>query len=252
MRWTGRRYDGTVPAPVVAPVVGRVVARVLGRAVAPALALVLGLAGCTGDAGTTDPEPTAQPDSPAPQTPLAELDTSEVTIARVGFCALVPDEAVEQALDGPIARRSSWDNGDRIRLGGELSGRRDVTHEYGCSWSASTGAEASSWVFAPPTTVSDARSYIRALRSRRGCRTPDAPAFGRPSVATVCRSDSGTAATLAGLFVDSWLSCSLRDPGRSGPGAGRGAPRLLRRATQWCADLATTLDTGAAIAPSRP
>ena len=178
------------------------------------------LAGCT-DSGR---EPAVAPSSPS--SPLASYDTSAISVARAPYCTQVPEAAIEEAL-GQAARRSrSHDNGDPVRLG---SGGKDVAHEYGCTWSAGT-TEAQTWLFAPPVTTARARLLIDEASSAGGCTpVPDAPAFGRPSVALVCRAGDETTASFRGLFGDAWLVCEL---------SGRGDPAgLVERLDRWCVEV---------------
>lgn len=184
--------------------------------------------------------PSAAP-SGDPTPSLAELDTTAVTVARAGFCSRLDQEAVAEALGAAPTDARAWEDGERARLGGGPSGARtrDIAHEFGCAWSAGQGAgdkrSARAWVFAPPVTPGQARDYRDAARSRQGCRPqPDAPAYGKPSVALVCGSGSGQGgqggrleASYRGLFGDAWLVCSV-----SGPGPRR---ELVERTSRWCA-----------------
>ena len=212
-------------------------------AAAALLLLGTGLTGCTGGEDEPPvPSPAPPPSASASPTPLDAFDSTRVTVARAGFCGLVPADAIEAALGANAVSEATYGNGQRAEL---AVGLRDVAHEYGCTWTAADGTQARAWVFAPPVPADDARTLSRTLGDRAGCTTPDAPAFGRPSVATLCRAGRGTTATYAGLFVDAWLSCSLRETGPR-----RAQQGLLRRTGLWCVDLATALDTGATTAPA--
>lgn len=186
--------------------------------IAVALAAVaLAAAGCSGGS-----EPPAEPAAVAP-TPLASFETGTLTIARADFCARVAPAAVTDALGGDPEATRTWANGDRTTL---AAGVTDVAHEYGCRWTAADGTTAQGWVFAPPVTPGQARRLRHAAATAPGCdRVPDAPAFGRRSVAVRC--DDGTTA-FHGLFGDAWLSCSVTV----------GAGDAVERAGRWCVSVA--------------
>lgn len=178
------------------------------------------LAGCDSDA----PQPDATPTATA--TPLAEIATDTVAVAREGFCERVAPAAVEAALGGAPDDSDAWSNGERARL---AAGVTDVAHEYGCAWTAGR-ATARAWVFAPPVTTGQAVELRRGAARARGCDPiADAPAFGTHDRAVRC----GNEVAFHGLFGDAWLSCSLQAPGSD----------LLERAEQWCA---TVLQAAAA------
>jgi hypothetical protein len=114
---------------------------------------------------------------------------------------------------------------------------RDVVHEDGCRFEAEDGTAAETWVFAPPVTAAQAAVLARRASTAEGCRAlPDAPAFGRSSVATVCdTADGATVTSFRGLFGDAWLTCSLTVPAT--------APEqeaLAERTGRWCAAVAQT------------
>ena len=118
---------------------------------------------------------------------------------------------------------------------------RDVVHEDGCTFEAEDGTAARAWVFAPPVTAAQAAVLARQASTAEGCRElPDAPAFGRSSVATVCDTTDDSAVTsFRGLFGDAWLTCSLIVPAT--------APEqeaLAERTGRWCAAVAQTGATG--------
>lgn len=202
------------------------------RSLVAALLLVSlggGLTACTNGA----PKAPASAPSVAP-TPLSVFDTRSVTVARADFCGLIPRSAAERALAAPVASESDYANGERSTIVPHV---HDVSHEFSCSWSAADGTTARAWVFAPRVPKAQAKSMIRDLRRQKRCSTPDAPAFGKPSVATVCTSHTGIEAAYHGLFVDAWLSCSV-----SGTRADKSA--LLDRAGEWCVQVAAAADTG--------
>lgn len=188
-----------------------------------AAVLVAGLlVGCEDDASRTDVAPT----TPA-ATPLAEVATDTVTVARDAFCERVAPAAVESALGAAPDDAATWANGERARLAPRLT---DVAHEYGCAWSAGDSS-ARAWVFAPPVTAAQAEG-LRSERTRaRGCApVPDAPGFGTHDVAVRCEDAVG----FHGLFGDAWLSCSLEASGTD----------LLERAEQWCATVLQAATAG--------
>lgn len=193
----------------------------------PVAALAVLLSGCTG----SDPAPEAEPTDPG--TPLASYDTTEVALARAPYCDRVEPGAIAAAL-GEVARRtSSHDNGEPVRL---ADGRRDVAHEYGCSWSVGR-ATARTWLFAPPVTTGQARALVAEARSIPGCRADaKAPEFGTPSVALACTDDGRVSASYRGLFGDAWLVCELTARGDR--------EELARRTGRWCVAVAEAARAG--------
>jgi hypothetical protein len=201
-------------------------------AVVMLLVVGAGLTGCTEEKAK---KPEAEPTTTS--TPLSGFDSNSVTVARADFCGLVPTSAAELALGGPVATTTDYVNGERVQVTDAL---RDVAHEYSCSWQDEDGATARAWVFAPVVTKEQARATIRELGREKGCSTPDAESFGQPSIATVCRTSAGgryLRAAYHGLFVDAWLSCSVT-------GGADDEKALLRRAGEWCVQVATSVDTG--------
>lgn len=215
-----------MPAPVVSRPRARSRSRAAGAVTACAALALLG-AGCTG----------SEEDGAAPVdrgTPLAEVDTSSLVVARAPWCEDLPAAAVERALGGPVARTSSYTNGDRARITDQV---RDVAHEHSCTFRAADGTTARAWVFAPPVTPAAARALARSAGRSKGCRVlADAPALGRPSVATLC--SGGTEVAYHGLLGDAWLSCSLAAP------AGVREADLRDRTDQWCTAVVQTAAGG--------
>lgn len=215
-----------MPAPVASRPRARARSRLAGALTACAALVLLG-AGCTGSAE----------DGAAPVdrgTPLAEVDTPSLVAARAPWCADLPAAAVERALGGPVTRETSYTNGDRAQITDQV---RDVSHEHSCTFRAADGTTARAWVFAPPVTPAAARALVRAAGQAKGCRVlADAPALGRPSVATLC--SDGTVVAYHGLLGDAWLSCSLAVP------AGVAEADLREHTDQWCAAVATTASAG--------
>lgn len=186
---------------------------------------LVGVSSCQGD----DPAPAATPSETS--TPLAELATDTLVVRRESFCPAVEPGVVEAALGGEPDAASSYDNGEPARL---ARGVRDVAHEFGCTWRGAEGTTARAWVFTPPVTARQARALARSTQSTRACSpVADAPAFGRPSAAVVCRADGALEASYRGLFGDAWLSCAL-----SVPASGADRAELAERADRWCAAVA--------------
>ncbi len=176
--------------------------------------------GCEGD--RPDPAP-----APASSTPLSDVATDTVTVAREDFCARVAPAAVEEALGVAATDADAWANGERAAL---APGITDVAHEYGCRWAAD-GTAARAWVFAPPVTPGQAERLRRAVSRAPGCEpVPDAPRFGSRDVAVRCAGADGEVTSFHGLFGDAWLSCSLET---SGAGSASRA-EALDRAGRWC------------------
>lgn len=189
------------------------------------LAVVLTVIPVAVGVSTTSTHRAAAPPSYSP-TKLSDYDTTTVSIARAPFCHRVPAEAVSAALGGPAKSTDSYVPGQRRQVGKSS----DVLHEYGCRFTAGQ-VSARAWVFAPPVTASAAADVIKA--SDKGCKRPThAPAYGRPTTASLCGGKVRTA-TFRGLFGDAWLSCSLTEPkGRLDDTA------LLDRAGEWCVAVA--------------
>ena len=206
------------------------VARATLAVVATLLIALLG-AGCSGSADS-GPEPTAAPSEAVDEgTPLADVDTTSLVVARAPFCDAVDPAAVARALGEEPAEGSAYRSGQRIKLSdGTRGGVADVVHEFGCRWTAGDGV-AEAWVFVPPITRERAADLVRT-----GCRGVQDPAFGEPS--TICRTqaDGVTTYTFRGLFGDAWLTCRLV--------VGAGQEETLDRAGRWCAAVATGASAG--------
>jgi hypothetical protein len=187
------------------------------------LMITLSAAGCSGS-GDSGPEPTTAPSVAVDEgTPLADVDTTSLVVARAPFCDAVDPAAVTRALGEEPAEGSAHRSGQRIRLSDDVA---DVVHEFGCRWTAGDGV-AEAWVFVPPVTRERAADLVRT-----GCRGVQDPAFGEPS--TVCRTQADGVATYTfrGLFGDAWLTCRLTATG------GPTEPELLDRAGRWCVAVA--------------
>lgn len=195
------------------------------RRVVAACVLVAAVAGCS-DAGSPDSTPSTSPTPSA--TPLAERDLAGVRLSRDAFCGNLAETAAGAAVGGAVSSSREQVSGDRVAV---APGVRDVVHENSCAYVGADGDEARAWVFAPPVTPAAARSLVREASSAKGCRVPEpSPAFGKPSVALVCRSGSTTTVSYRGLFGDAWLTCSLTAPGRV-------TEELTSRAEQWCGEV---------------
>lgn len=160
------------------------------------------------------PEP-AQDDGPVTvaSIPLAEFDTTGLSVRRAGFCDAVDPERVVDAVGGVPVAELSYAPGDQGPPGID-----DVVHEYGCTWTGPEGRTAAAWVFAPPITAERATSLRRAARRGEGCtRVADAPAYGATSTAVVCTGAEQSVASFRGLFGDAWLVCSLGEPATTDP-----------------------------------
>jgi hypothetical protein len=194
--------------------------------VATLLIALLG-AGCSGSADS-GPEPTAAPSEAVDDgTPLADVDTTGLVVARAPFCDAVDPAAVARALGEEPAEGAAYRSGERIKLSDDVA---DVVHEFGCRWTAGDGV-AEAWVFVPPITRERAADLVRT-----GCRGVQDPAFGEPS--TICRNqgDGVATSTFRGLFGDAWLTCRLV--------VGADEAETRDRADRWCAAVATGAAAG--------
>lgn len=199
------------------------------RTVRPVLA-VLGTLALLGVGGCAGARPPAAAPTPAP-TPIARLNTAEMSIPRIDFCTLVPAQAVRQALRAKPSTSQGWGNGDQTGVPGE---GRQVVAEHGCAWSAGA-ASARAWIYAPPVGAALARAVAQQAAHERDCHDVNGPAFGTPSVVQVCSASGSQRVRHAGLFTDTWLSCEVGD---QAPVA-----QVRRRADAWCVAIATALNT---------
>ena len=202
------------------------VARATLAVVATLLIALLG-AGCSVSADS-GPEPTAAPSEAVDEgTPLADVDTTSLVVARAPFCDAVDPAAVARALGEEPAEGSAYRSGQRIKLSDDVA---DVVHEFGCRWTAGDSV-AEAWVFVPPVTRERAADLVRT-----GCRGVRDPAFGQPSTACRTQADGVATYTFRGLFGDAWLTCRLV--------VGAGQEETLDRADRWCAAVATGAAAG--------
>lgn len=204
---------------------------------APLALAALVLSGCSGAAepdasGSGTPSPT-----PVEATPLESLTTAGVVVPRADPCEGLPETAVVDALGAPATAADRWADGEPARLS---PGLRDVAHEWGCAWTAADGSAVRAWVFAPPLTPGRARGVARSVVADDGCRpVADAPAFGEPTAARLCRTGDGgrvLEAAFSGLFGDAWLSCSVAAP-RAETRTAVARDALVARAGAWCAQV---------------
>ena len=198
--------------------------------------LVLGLAGGSdGDSGegpgegaastpsdTPTTAPPARPTTP-PEVTLSEVDTLTTAVRREAFCDAVAPGAVQAALATVPTGSTSYVDGQAAQVTGQVE---DIAHEFACGWTASR-VTARAWVFAPPVTRRVATDLVRTAQREEGCEAePQAPPFGRPSVALVCRTTTGLQASFRGLFGDAWLTCTV---------SGRlERSEATERADRWC------------------
>ncbi len=207
----------------------------IGAGVATVVAVIGGLA--LGGTDGSQPDRPAPPAAPAPvaSTPLAEVDTGLLTVARDAFCDDVDPVQVNRAvgLDDDAVNgvdQSGYVDGQRAALTGTV---KDVAHEYGCQWAAGR-ARARAWIFAPPITAEQASALGDLADQEKGCRpVASAARFGRPSTALRCPTQRGPQVSYRGLFGDAWLTCTLRSPGDADD-----ADALAERADRWCAAVA--------------
>ncbi len=153
---------------------------------------------CSADqqpAGRPSTEPTGEP------TPLADYDTSELTVVRAAFCDRVNDDAVAAAVVDDPSDAQTW------RPGGRLPGSKDIGNEFGCAWAAGS-VTARAWVFAPPVTSERAADLAAEVVDRKCERLRNAPDLGRSSVAQRCPGATGRTG-IYGLVGDAWVSCEI-------------------------------------------
>lgn len=189
------------------------------------LGTVCALVALTGCSGRSAPDPPDEAPTAA-STPLADYDTTGLTLARGGFCERVSESAITAALGAGADGTGSWEPGRR------LPGSRDISNEFGCSWTAGS-VTVRAWVFAPPITRVRAADFADELVPRRCEVLEGAPLLGEPGVAQRC--DRAAGATLTGyygLIADAWVGCEI-DRGRSS-GASAAEPEESVRVGEWC------------------
>jgi len=181
--------------------------------------------------GADDPRGPAGP----PASSAAVVDLTTLSVERAAFCDRLGSTAVREALEAPVTGSDQYRSGERVLLAPGVS---DVSHEFGCTYSAATGAQARVWVFAEPVARAEAVVIGREVRRERGCRTFDVtPAFGRSPAGTACPATTrlGQRVTLRGLFGDAWLSCQVTTAGSEA------RADVVRRGSRWCVRVARAL-----------
>ena len=193
-------------------------------AAAPVLAVLLAaaLVACSDDDSGRE-EPEARP------TPISSFEAASVQPLRQEFCDAVPEEALRSTV-GEVRSADGYADGETHQL---TAGVTDVAHEFGCTWTGRNGDIARAWVFAPRVAVGEARRLARDARRERGCRPLDPYDFGTPSAGVLCTVRGGREASYRGLFVDTWLACSVTDRRRRLP-----TEKLVKRTGLWCVQAA--------------
>jgi hypothetical protein len=200
--------------------------RSLLRAVAAVLASGLLLSACSEDEESAPPE--------AAPTPIASLNTVAMQVPRIEFCALVPKDAVSDALGGEAESDAAYGNGDEEELPGV---GEDVVHEIGCSWTGKDGSAARAWMFARPISADFARTVVASAKRTKACRLVPGPAYGKPAMTQLCDLPDGTRRVRhAGLFGQTWLTCEVSSGELE-------AAELRARTDRWCVDVANSLNT---------
>ena len=169
-----------------------------GPAAAIAAVLLLATAACSADPEADKPstgstEPTAEP------TPLADYDTSAVTVVRAAFCDRVSGDAIAAAVADDASEGQSWQPGKRLPDGSAIG------NEFGCAWTAGP-VTARAWVFAPPVTPERAKDLVDEVVGKK-CQRLLADDLGQPSVSQRCEGTETTG--IYGLVGDAWVSCEI-------------------------------------------
>lgn len=180
------------------------------------------LAGCSGEPTPEQPRPTPT----AEATPLGDYDTGDLTLVRGEFCELVSQAAVNTALGADPTETASWAPGKR------LPGTRDISNEFGCSFSTPS-VTARAWVFAPPITSARASDFADEVVGAKCEELQGAASVGSPGVAQRCELNSGATLTgYYGLVGDAWIGCEVsRGPSSSTSSA---EPAESARVGEWC------------------
>lgn len=193
------------------------------RLLAVLAVVVLSLSGCSRAAAP-------QPPKQLPPTPIGQLNSGAMTLARVDFCSLLPDPAISKALGGDPTDQSSWRNGDRTQVDPNKPDSRDVVHEYGCGWTRQSSS-ADAWIYARPVTAQFAQAVLDKTAKRPGCKVEAGPEFGTPHQRQTCTlADGTTRVRISGLFTDTFVNCEV---------AGKAKPQALSdRTDAWCVQVA--------------
>lgn len=194
--------------------------RSVGSSAALGCVLLLGaLTACSADSDG-DKEPAAyQPTS------LSAFDASTVTLERDAFCDDLSEDAVQHTV-GEVASTKHYGNGDPVEL---TDGVEDVSHEFNCTFVGEDGTTARAWVFVPQVTQRRAKELVAAAGKQDRCEQVDGEEFGTPATGRVCGKGKQTEVSYRGLFVDTWLSCSV-----SGADPQADRDELLAQAGEWC------------------
>lgn len=199
----------------------------LTRLVPLALIVTVLTAGCTESDDKAEVEPIPR------DTPVADIDLSDVTASRTSFCDALNLESVATALGGEPARTDAYASGQRALL---APGLRDVAHEFSCTFERGPRM-ARAWLFAQPATPADARAWVKERAADEACRPAGELSFGDPGLVQLCHDPSQLRVTAVGLFGDGYLTCKLTGP------LDTDEADLLDRAQRWCAEVAQTTAT---------
>lgn len=193
------------------------------RLLAVLAVVVLTLAGCSKGSAP-------QPPKTIPPTPIGQLNTGAMTLARVDFCALLPDDAVTKALGGASTDQTSWRNGDRTPVDANTPDTVDVVHEYGCGWTRQ-GEAANAWIYARPVSSEFAQAVLDKTAKHPKCTVEAGPEFGTPHQRQTCTLEDGsTRVRISGLFKDTFVTCEV---------IGKDAAQVLSdRTDAWCVHVA--------------
>lgn len=173
-----------------------------GPATAIAGVLLLATAACSADPEVGEPSTgsTGSTGATAEPTPLADYDTSAVTVVRAAFCDRVSDGAIAAAVADDASEGQSWQPGKR------LPDSSAIGNEFGCAWTAGP-VTARAWVFAPPVTPARAKDLLDEVVGKK-CQGLQTAELGEPSISQRCDGTAGLTG-IYGLVGDAWLSCEI-------------------------------------------
>ncbi len=209
-------------SPTLTPMSGRWSLRYVATSLAAVL-LLTAVTGCSDD--SDDPDP----DRKVRLTPITKFDATSVQLLRQEFCDRIPEDAIAAAV-GDVDTVDAYSNGEAHQITNKVN---DVAHEYSCTWVGDRGDVARAWVFGPRITIEQANELTEGAKQQRGCEEIDSHDFGTPSAGVLCTIRGGREASYRGLFVDTWLACSLTDRHKQ-----LTDEKLLKRAGQWCVQAA--------------